>query len=92
MAAVYHGGCSGNSNGAGGTAAAAAAAAAGASSGWLRPGWVSERCRIERLELLDELEEWRLMQVGGCANLYNMLIHIWWYRGALAEAATPPVL
>lgn len=31
--------------------------------GWLRPSWQAERVRIERLELLDELEEWKLLQV-----------------------------
>lgn len=50
-------------------AAAAASGSSGSSSssGWLRPWWQAERVRIERLELLDELEEWRLLQVGvGC--------------------------
>jgi hypothetical protein len=60
MAAVYHGrsrsGSSSSSSSSGGAAAEG--------SGWLRPGWVAERGRIERLELLDELEEWQLMQVG----------------------------
>jgi len=48
-----------------GDAAGASAAADDAGSGWLRPSWQVERQRIERLELLDELEEWKLLQVGG---------------------------
>jgi hypothetical protein len=31
----------------------------------LRLSWQAERRRIEGLELLDELEEWRLLQVCG---------------------------
>jgi hypothetical protein len=31
----------------------------------LRPSWQAERRRIEGLELLDELEEWVLLQVCG---------------------------
>lgn len=31
--------------------------------GWLHGQWRAERRRIERLELLDELEEWILLQV-----------------------------
>jgi hypothetical protein len=26
--------------------------------------WREERLRVERLEMLDELEEWKMMQVG----------------------------
>ncbi|KAF6261105.1 S-adenosyl-L-methionine-dependent methyltransferase [Scenedesmus sp. NREL 46B-D3] len=62
MAAVYHGGSRG------GTSCGAGAAAAGC-CGWLRPAWVAERGRIERLELLDELEEWRLLQEHYCLAL-----------------------
>lgn len=53
----------------GDVAAAAAAAGDGGvssmqqASGWLRPGWEAERRRIEGLEMLDELEEWKLLQV-----------------------------
>jgi hypothetical protein len=66
MAAVYHGRSSSGS------------AAAGC-GGWLRPAWVSERARIERLELLDELEEWRLMQVRWWAAMQgNLLWHQLW--------------
>lgn len=46
-------------------AADASAADDDAGSGWLRPSWQVERQRIEGLELLDELEEWKLLQVGG---------------------------
>jgi hypothetical protein len=36
---------------------------AGPGRGWLRPSGQAERVRIEGLELLDELEEWKLLQV-----------------------------
>lgn len=49
MAAVYYG--------RGGTSIR------GSCGSWLRPEWQQERARIERLELLDELEEWHLLQV-----------------------------
>jgi hypothetical protein len=73
MAAVYYGGSSSSSSGGRGRPFglphAPAAAAAGSDdssssdSGWLAPSWQSERRRIESLEFLDELEEWRLLQV-----------------------------
>lgn len=73
MAAVYYGGSSSSihSNGSAipGVAAgcsAPAGPAAAAAAGWLRPQWQAERVRTERLELMDELEEWRLMQVTCC--------------------------
>lgn len=31
---------------------------------WWSPGWLAERARIQRLEMLDEVEEWQLLQVG----------------------------
>lgn len=69
MAAIYHAGGSSSTrqrpgNGLpGGLLQPAAAAGAGSNAGWLRPSWQAERGRIERLELLDELEEWKLLQV-----------------------------
>ncbi|WIA20144.1 hypothetical protein OEZ85_005994 [Tetradesmus obliquus] len=62
MAAVYHGRSSGSGSG-------SSSGAAGGCGGWLRPFWCGERGRIERLELLDELEEWRLMQEHYCLAL-----------------------
>lgn len=35
-------------------------------NGWLRPRWQAERRRIEGLEMLDELEEWKLLQEHYC--------------------------
>lgn len=71
MAAVYYSGSSNSSSSStpGRHQGAIAAAAGGAGGGWLRASWQAERRRIEGLELLDELEEWKLLQVcweGGC--------------------------
>jgi ABC-type proline/glycine betaine transport system substrate-binding protein len=67
-AALYNSGSVCSSSG------SAAAAAATASSvqqqqpqlglQWWSPGWLAERARIQRLEMLDEVEEWQLLQVG----------------------------
>jgi hypothetical protein len=72
MAAIYHAGGNSNTangigrlpNGAAAGGGGGAAAAGGGAEGWLRPAWQAEQRRIEGLELLDELEEWRLLQVG----------------------------
>jgi hypothetical protein len=47
----------------------------GSGGGWLRPEWQAERRRIERLEMLDELEEWLLLQVRAVVCQGGML---WW--------------
>lgn len=48
---------------------AAGSGGVGSVRGWLCPSWQAERSRVERLELLDELEEWKLLQVRlGCCQ------------------------
>jgi hypothetical protein len=67
MAAVYYGSSCSSSSSKGDpfkSSSACSSIASGVGVDWLRQHWQQDRKRIEGLELLDELEEWRLLQVG----------------------------
>ena len=63
----FHDGSSisdGSSSGVGGRGVNGGLKEGGGIRGWFDHMWWEERSRVERLEMFDELEEWKMMQVG----------------------------